>query len=155
VKLGDFGLALNISAETTQITASLARYMSPEQIRESWSITAPTLLARVVMYRCSPAAAVQGEQQVQHDLPDHAARSAPALGAAPRRAGLARPHRAPRDAQGGASATTARRVRGRPDRRLARGLGEAKESFGDADKFTLLRSMRFFSAFTDQELWEW
>jgi CRP-like cAMP-binding protein len=37
---------------------------------------------------------------------------------------------------------------------LRAGLGEAKESFGDADKFTLLRSMRFFSAFTDQELWE-
>jgi CRP-like cAMP-binding protein len=38
---------------------------------------------------------------------------------------------------------------------LRAGLGEAsRDTFGDADKFALLRSMRFFSAFTDQELWE-
>src|SRR5438552_6399000 len=37
---------------------------------------------------------------------------------------------------------------------LRAGLGEAKEIFGDADKFALLRSMRFFAAFIDQELWE-
>src|SRR5436190_179832 len=38
---------------------------------------------------------------------------------------------------------------------LRAGLGEAaRETFGDADKFALLRSMRFFSTFVDQELWE-
>jgi hypothetical protein len=38
---------------------------------------------------------------------------------------------------------------------LRAGLGESsRETFGDADKFALLRSMRFFAAFVDQELWE-
>jgi CRP-like cAMP-binding protein len=38
---------------------------------------------------------------------------------------------------------------------LRAGLGEAaRETFGDADKFALLRAMRFFTAFSDQELWE-
>jgi hypothetical protein len=38
---------------------------------------------------------------------------------------------------------------------LRGGLGEAsRETFGDADKFAALRSMRFFAAFADPELWE-
>src|SRR4051812_12086604 len=38
---------------------------------------------------------------------------------------------------------------------LRAGLGElGRDAFGDADKFAALRSMRFFSAFADQELWE-
>src|SRR5258708_8367667 len=38
---------------------------------------------------------------------------------------------------------------------LRAGLGEAaRETFGDADKFALLRAMRFFATFVEQELWE-
>src|SRR5258708_9039515 len=38
---------------------------------------------------------------------------------------------------------------------LGAGPGEAsRETFGDADKFAALRSMRFFTAFADPELWE-
>jgi CRP-like cAMP-binding protein len=38
---------------------------------------------------------------------------------------------------------------------LRLGLGDtARDTFGDADKFAALRSMRFFRAFADPELWE-
>ena len=37
---------------------------------------------------------------------------------------------------------------------LRSGLGDQRETFGDADKFAALRAMRFFKAFADPELWE-
>jgi CRP-like cAMP-binding protein len=37
---------------------------------------------------------------------------------------------------------------------LHAGLGDQRETFGDADKFAALRAMRFFQAFADPELWE-
>jgi CRP-like cAMP-binding protein len=38
---------------------------------------------------------------------------------------------------------------------LRTGLGTARrDAFGDADKFAALRAMRFFSRFTEPELWE-
>jgi len=37
---------------------------------------------------------------------------------------------------------------------LRSGLGDQRETFGDADKFAALRAMRFFKPFADPELWE-
>jgi hypothetical protein len=158
VRIGDFGLALNISAETTQITGvGSPAYMSPEQIREELVDHRTDLYSLgVVMYQM-----LTGQlpfkannkfsmiyQITQHDPPPPSAlrRAVPAsLDRIVRRAmhkeAAKRYHSGDEFAEDLIDA-------------LRAGLGEAKESFGDADKFTLLRSMRFFSAFTDQELWE-
>jgi serine/threonine protein kinase len=158
VKIGDFGLALNVAAETTQITGvGSPAYMSPEQIREELVDHRTDLYSLgVVMYQM-----LSGQlpfkannkfsmiyQITQHDPPPPSAvrRSVPAsLDRIVRRAmqkeAAKRYHSGDEFAEDLIAA-------------LRAGLGEAKETFGDADKFTLLRSMRFFSAFADQELWE-
>ena len=109
VRIGDFGLALNRGAETTQITGvGSPAYMSPEQIREELVDHRTDLYSLgVVMYQLlTGKLPFQRHQQVQHDLPDHAVRSGAALRRAPGGAGLARPHRAPGDAQGGGASAT-------------------------------------------------
>jgi len=140
VRIGDFGLALNVGAETTQITGvGSPAYMSPEQIREELVDHRTDLYSLgVVIY-----------QITQHDPPPPSAlrRSVPtSLDRIVRRA--MQKEAAKRYHSGDEFAEDLIEA-------LRAGLGEARrESFGDADKFALLRSMRFFSAFVDQELWE-
>jgi len=158
VRIGDFGLALNVGAETTQITGvGSPAYMSPEQIREELVDHRTDLYSLgVVMYQM-----LTGQlpfkannkfsmiyQITQHDPPPPSAvrRNVPvSLDRIVRRAmhkeSAKRYHSGDEYAEDLIEA-------------LRTGLGESRESFGDADKFALLRSMRFFSAFTDQELWE-
>jgi tRNA A-37 threonylcarbamoyl transferase component Bud32 len=159
VRIGDFGLALNVGAETTQITGvGSPAYMSPEQIREELVDHRTDLYSLgVVMYQM-----LTGQlpfkannkfsmiyQITQHDPPPPSAlrRDVPSsLDRIVRRAmhkdAAKRYHSGDEFAQDLIEA-------------LRAGLGAAsRDSFGDADKFALLRAMRFFAAFVDQELWE-
>jgi eukaryotic-like serine/threonine-protein kinase len=159
VKIGDFGLALNVGAETTQITGvGSPAYMSPEQIREELVDHRTDLYSLgVVMYQmlCGQLP-FKGTnkfsmiyQITQHDpAPPSALRpGVPAvLDRIVRRAmqkeAAKRYHSGDEFAQELVDA-------------LRSGLGEAqRETFGDADKFAALRAMRFFAPFADPELWE-
>ena len=159
VRIGDFGLALNVGAETTQITGvGSPAYMSPEQIREELVDHRTDLYSLgVVMYQLLvgrlPFQATNKFSMIyqitQHDpAPPSALRSVvPAsLDRIVRRAmhkeADKRYHSGDEFAEDLIEA-------------LRAGLGEAaRETFGDADKFALLRTMRFFATFVDQELWE-
>jgi tRNA A-37 threonylcarbamoyl transferase component Bud32 len=159
VRIGDFGLALNVGAETTQITGvGSPAYMSPEQIREELVDHRTDLYSLgVVMYQL-----LTGQlpfkannkfsmiyQITQHDPPPPSAlrRDVPSsLDRIVRRA--MQKEAAKRYHSGDEFAEDLIEA-------LRAGLGESsRETFGDADKFALLRSMRFFAAFVDQELWE-
>ncbi len=159
VRIGDFGLALNVHAETTQITGvGSPAYMSPEQIREELVDHRTDLYSLgVVMYQLLvgrlPFQATNKFSMIyqitQHDpAPPSALRAVvPAsLDRIVRRAmqkdAAKRYHSGDEFAEDLIEA-------------LRAGLGEAaRETFGDADKFALLRAMRFFSTFVEQELWE-
>ena len=159
VRIGDFGLALNVGAETTQITGvGSPAYMSPEQIREelvdhrtdlySLGVVMYQLLVGQLPFRANNKFSMI-YQITQFDPPPPSAlrREVPAsLDRIVRRAmhkeADKRYHSGDEFAEDIIEA-------------LRAGLGEAaRETFGDADKFALLRSMRFFAAFADQELWE-
>jgi len=159
VRIGDFGLALNVGAETTQITGvGSPAYMSPEQIREelvdhrtdlySLGVVMYQMLTGQLPFRANNKFSMI-YQITQHDPPPPSAlrRELPAsLDRIVRRAmqkeAAKRYHSGDEFAEDLIAA-------------LRAGLGEPRrESFGEADKFALLRSMRFFAAFTDQELWE-
>src|SRR5437870_1544095 len=159
VRIGDFGLALNVGAETTQITGvGSPAYMSPEQIREelvdhrtdlySLGVVMYQLLVGQLPFRANNKFSMI-YQITQFDPPPPSAlrRSVPtSLDRIVRRA--MQKEAAKRYHSGDEFAEDLIEA-------LRAGLGEARrESFGDADKFALLRSMRFFSAFVDQELWE-
>jgi len=159
VRIGDFGLALNVGAETTQITGvGSPAYMSPEQIREelvdhrtdlySLGVVMYQMLIGQLPFRANNKFSMI-YQITQHDPPPPSAlrRSVPtSLDRIVRRA--MQKEAAKRYHSGDEFAEDLIEA-------LRAGLGEARrESFGDADKFALLRSMRFFSAFVDQELWE-
>ncbi len=159
VRISDFGLALNIGAETTQITGvGSPAYMSPEQIREelvdhrtdlySLGVVMYQMLTGVLPFRGSNKYAMI-YQITQHEPPPPSAerQQVPAsLDRIVRRAmhkDVAKRHQSGDEFAEDLIAA------------LRAGLGEPRrESFGEADKFALLRSMRFFAAFTDQELWE-
>ena len=159
VRIGDFGLALNVGAETTQITGvGSPAYMSPEQIREelvdhrtdlySLGVVMYQMLIGQLPFRANNKFSMI-YQITQHDPPPPSAlrREVPSsLDRIVRRA--MQKEAAKRYHSGDEFAEDLIEA-------LRAGLGEARrESFGDADKFALLRSMRFFSAFVDQELWE-
>jgi len=158
VRIGDFGLALNIGAETTQITGvGSPAYMSPEQIREELVDHRTDLYSLgVVMYQLlTGQLPFRGTnkfsmiyQITQYDPPPPSAlrREVPAsLDRIVRRA--MQKEAAKRYASGDEFAEDLIEA-------LRAGLGQAEEVFGDADKFTALRSMRFFKPFADAELWE-
>ena len=159
VRIGDFGLALNVGAETTQITGvGSPAYMSPEQIREelvdhrtdlySLGVVMYQLLVGQLPFRANNKFSMI-YQITQFDPPPPSAlrREVPAsLDRIVRRAmhkeADKRYHSGDEFAEDIIEA-------------LRASLGEAaRETFGDADKFAALRSMRFFAAFADQELWE-
>jgi tRNA A-37 threonylcarbamoyl transferase component Bud32 len=159
VRIGDFGLALNVGAETTQITGvGSPAYMSPEQIREelvdhrtdlySLGVVMYQMLTGQLPFRANNKFSMI-YQITQFDPPPPSAlrREVPtSLDRIVRRAmhkeADKRYHSGDEFAQDLIDA-------------LRAGLGEAsRETFGDADKFAALRSMRFFAAFADPELWE-
>src|SRR5918994_2641098 len=158
VRIGDFGLALNVGAETTQITGvGSPAYMSPEQIREELVDHRTDLYSLgVVMYQMLtgqlPFKATnkfsmiyqitqfepRAPSALRHELPgtlDRIVRRAMQKDAAKRY------HSGDEFAADLLDA-------------LRDGLGQKEEVFGDADKFAALRALRFFAAFTDAELWE-
>ena len=157
VRIGDFGLALNLGAETTQITGvGSPAYMSPEQIREELVDHRTDLYSLgVVMYQLlAGTLPFTGTnkfsmiyQITQHDPapPSSHRREVPAsLDRIVRRA--MQKEASKRYQSGDEFAEDLIEA-------LHAGLGE-REAFGDADKFTALRAMRFFSPFSDAELWE-
>jgi tRNA A-37 threonylcarbamoyl transferase component Bud32 len=159
VRIGDFGLALNVGAETTQITGvGSPAYMSPEQIREelvdhrtdlySLGVVMYQMLTGQLPFRANNKFSMI-YQITQHDPPPPSAlrRAVPSS--------LDRIVRRAMQKEAAKRYSSADEFAEDLIEALRAGLGEAsRETFGDADKFALLRSMRFFSAFVDQELWE-
>jgi tRNA A-37 threonylcarbamoyl transferase component Bud32 len=157
IRIGDFGLTLNIGAETTQITGvGSPAYMSPEQIREelvdhrtdlySLGVVLYQLLAGALPFRGSNKFSMI-YQITQHDAPppsSHRANVPATLDRIVRRA--MHKDAAKRYATGDELAEDLVEA-------TRAGLGE-REAFGDADKFAALRAMPFFAAFADPELWE-
>ena len=159
VRISDFGLALNVGQETTQITGvGSPAYMSPEQIREELVDHRTDLYSLgVVMYQMlAGRLPFQGSnkfsmiyQITQFDPPppsSHRHEIPESLDRIVRRAmhkdAAARYHSGDEFADDLLEA-------------LRAGLGKAKrEEFADADKFAALRNMRFFSRFAEPELWE-
>ena len=159
VRIGDFGLALNIGAETTQITGvGSPAYMSPEQIREelvdhrtdiySLGVVLYQLLTGMLPFRGANKYSII-YQITQQDPPPPSAlrpRVPASLDRIVRRAmqkDLARRYRSADEL--GEELIEA----------LRGGLGEARrEEFGDADKFAALRAMELFARFPDPGLWE-
>jgi eukaryotic-like serine/threonine-protein kinase len=159
VRIGDFGLALNVAAETTQITGvGSPAYMSPEQIREELVDHRTDIYSLgVVMYQMlSGKLPFQGSNkfsmiyqitQSEPPPPSSHRREVPeSLDRIVRRAmhkdAKARYHSGDELAEELVAA-------------LRAGLGAGRRvAFGDADKFAALRAMRFFKPFADPELWE-
>ncbi|HZM33222.1 MAG TPA: serine/threonine-protein kinase [Burkholderiales bacterium] len=159
VKIGDFGLALNIGAETTQITGvGSPAYMSPEQIREELVDHRTDLYSLgVVMYQmlCGQLP-FKGTnkfsmiyQITQHDpAPPSAVRASIPTS-------LDRIVRRAMQKEAGKRYHSGDEFAQELVEALRAGLGEAQRAtFGDADKFAALRAMRFFAPFADPELWE-
>ena len=159
VRISDFGLALNVGAETTQITGvGSPAYMSPEQIREelvdhrtdlySLGVVMYQMLTGVLPFRGSNKYAMI-YQITQHEPPPPSAERPQVPASLDRIVRRAMQKEAAKRYQSGDEFAEDLIAA------LRAGLGEPRrERFGDADKFALLRSMRFFAAFTDQELWE-
>jgi tRNA A-37 threonylcarbamoyl transferase component Bud32 len=159
VRISDFGLAMNVGAETTQITGvGSPAYMSPEQIREELVDHRTDIYSLgVVAYQMlSGRLPFQGTnkfsmiyQITQHDPPppsSHRREVPESLDRIVRRAmhkdAKARYHSGDEFADALVEA-------------LRSGLGSSRrDTFGDADKFAALRAMRFFRTFADPELWE-
>lgn len=159
VRLSDFGLALNVGAETTQITGvGSPAYMSPEQIREelvdhrtdlySLGVVLYQLLAGTLPFRGT------NKFSMIYQITQHEA-SPPST------------HRG--EVPASLDRIVRRAMHKEADRRYQSGDefaedliealragfgGEQREPFGDADKFAALRGMRFFAPFADPELWE-
>ena len=159
VRISDFGLALNVGAETTQITGvGSPAYMSPEQIREelvdhrtdlySLGVVMYQMLAgRLPFHGSNKFSMIYQITQQDPPPPSSHRREVPeSLDHIVRRAMhkdlQARYHSGDEFADELVQA-------------LRAGLGGGRrEAFGDADKFAALRAMRFFSRFGEPELWE-
>src|SRR3954464_12355513 len=151
VRLGDFGLALNVGAETTQITGvGSPAYMSPEQIREELVDHRTDLYSLgVVMYQMLsgklPFQATNKFSMI-YQITQHA----PPPPSAHRRAVPASLDRIVRRAMHKEADKRYHSADEFADELLEAvraGLGHPKEIFGDADKFAALRTLRFFAAF--------
>jgi tRNA A-37 threonylcarbamoyl transferase component Bud32 len=158
VRIGDFGLALNMGAETTQITGvGSPAYMSPEQIREELVDHRTDIYSLgVVMYQLlSGKLPFRGTnkfsmiyQITQYDPAPPSASRKEVPASLDRIVRRAMHKEADKRYQSGdefaEELIEARRA----------GLGATVQEFSDADKFAALRGMRFFSSFADPELWE-
>jgi len=159
VRVGDFGLALNLGVETTQITGvGSPAYMSPEQIREELVDHRTDIYSLgVVMYQMlTGKLPFQGTNKFsmiyqitqfepaapsshRHEVPE-------TLDRIVRRA----MHKDSRDRYQTADEFADELVEA-----LRSGLGAQRRIvFGDADKFAALRNMPFFRRFAEPELWE-
>jgi len=159
VRISDFGLALNVGAETTQITGvGSPAYMSPEQIREELVDHRTDIYSLgVVMYQMlSGKLPFQGSnkfsmiyQITQFDPPppsSHRPDVPEALDRIVRKA----MHKDAHARYGSCDELAAALIEA-----LRSGMGRRRrESFGDADKFAALRAMHFFRHFSEPELWE-
>jgi eukaryotic-like serine/threonine-protein kinase len=159
VRISDFGLALNVDAETTQITGvGSPAYMSPEQIREelvdhrtdlySLGVVMYQLLAGTLPFRGNNKFSMiyQITQTEAAPPSSHRAEIPASLDRIVRRA--MQKEAARRYHSGDEFAADLIEA-------LRAGLGQGgRELAGDADRFAALRAMRFFSAFADPELWE-
>lgn len=159
VRIGDFGLALNVSAETTQITGvGSPAYMSPEQIREELVDHRTDLYSLgVVMY-----------QMLCGKLPFHGSnkfsiiyqitQQEPAPPSSHRRGvpeALDRIVRRAMQKDAGARYHSGDEFADDLVRALRNASGPARrDSLGDADKFAALRVLGFFKRFAEAELWE-
>ena len=159
VRIGDFGLALNVGAETTQITGvGSPAYMSPEQIREELVDHRTDVYSLgVVMYQMlSGRLPFQGSnkfsmiyQITQHEPPPPSALRPEVPESLDRIVRRAMEKEAQTRYQSGDEFAE------ELVEALRAGLGAGRrEVFGDADKFAALRAMPFFSRFAEPELWE-
>jgi tRNA A-37 threonylcarbamoyl transferase component Bud32 len=159
VRIGDFGLAIHLGSETTQVTGvGSPAYMSPEQIRDeivdhrtdlySLGVVMYQMLCGTLPYRGTNKFSIIFQiTQYEPPPPSSYRRDVPeSLDRIVRRA-------MQKDAAS----------RYQSANELAEDLIEALRAglaarpggtLGDADKFVALRAMRFFSAFADPELWE-
>ena len=159
VRIGDFGLALNRGAETTQVTGvGSPAYMSPEQIRDelvdyrtdlySLGVVMYQMLTGKLPYRGTNKFSIIF-QITQYDPPPPSSlrREVPvSLDRIVRRA--MQKDAAQRYQSGDELAEDLIEA-------LRAGLGDGRrDEFGDADKFVALRNMAFFAPFADPELWE-
>jgi tRNA A-37 threonylcarbamoyl transferase component Bud32 len=159
VRIGDFGLAVNMGSETTQVTGvGSPAYMSPEQIRDevvdhrtdlySLGVVMYQMLSGTLPYRGGNKFSIIF-QITQHEPPppsSHRRGVTESLDRVVRRAMQKDP--AQRYQSGDELAEDLIEV-------LRAGMGQRpRGELGDADKFVALRNMRFFSAFADPELWE-
>jgi tRNA A-37 threonylcarbamoyl transferase component Bud32 len=158
VRISDFGLALNAGAETTQITGvGSPAYMSPEQIREEVVDHRTDLYSLgVVMYQLL-AGKLPFQATNKFSMIYQITQFDPAPPSATRREVPASLDRIVRRAMQKEAAKRYHSADEFADDLLdavRTGLGQPEEVFGDADKFAALRSLRFFAAFADPELWE-
>ena len=160
VRISDFGLALNVGAETTQITGvGSPAYMSPEQIREeivdhrtdlySLGVVMYQMLAGTLPYRGTNKFSMI-YQITQTDAPPPSSHRPEVPASLDRIVRRAMQKEAARRYHSG-DEFAADLIEA-----LRAGLGQesGRELTGEADRFAALRSMRFFAAFADPELWE-
>jgi tRNA A-37 threonylcarbamoyl transferase component Bud32 len=159
VRISDFGLAINLGSETTQVTGvGSPAYMSPEQIRDevvdhrtdvySLGVVMYQMLTGTLPYRGSNKFSIIFQiTQYEPPPPSSHRREVPqSLDRIVRRA--MQKDAAQRYQSGDELAEDLIEA-------LRAGLGERRSGvLGDADKFAALRGMRFFAAFADPELWE-
>jgi tRNA A-37 threonylcarbamoyl transferase component Bud32 len=159
VRITDFGLALNVGQETTQITGvGSPAYMSPEQIREELVDHRTDLYSLgVVMYQLLVGALpFRGTnkfsmiyQITQTDAPPPSSLRAEVPASLDRIVRRAMQKNAAQRYHSG-DEFAADLIEA-----LRSGLGPSgRELAGEAGRFAALRSMRFFAAFADPELWE-
>ena len=158
VRIGDFGLAVNVGAETTQITGvGSPAYMSPEQIREELVDHRTDIYSLgVVMYQMlTGRLPFRGTnkftmiyQITQYDpAPPSAIRTGVPVS-------LDRIVRRAMHKEAGKRYLSGDEFAQDLIEARRAGLGAAVQEFSDADKFAALRGMRFFKRFADPELWE-
>ena len=159
VRITDFGLALNVGAETTQITGvGSPAYMSPEQIREELVDHRTDLYSLgVVMYQLlTGTLPFRGTNKFSMIYQITQTEAAPPSSLRPEV-----PASLDRVVRRAMQKDVSRRYASGNDlaadliEAARSGLGQGgRELAGDADRFAALRAMRFFASFADPELWE-
>ena len=159
IKISDFGSALITTSMATQVSGhrlSRLYVAATDQGASAHAADRYLFARRGDVPAADRSAAVSGEQQFQHDVPDHQRRAAAAIEPAPGNPARGGPHRAQSDAKGaGAALPRLGRVLRRPGRGHQQRTGaRSKDEFADSEKFNILRGLPFFANFGDAELWE-